>query len=248
MRRGTFSVGLDLCSRSVTAFAHGIDITIGLPLGRSDQRHPRVAQRLEKGRVPATNSTRRRSTNWKLEAAGACKPKQLNGLCVSRQKLATVELQPLFSQPDVIDDLRRLNAAVSLSLMDLSPGRAGVVQRLNEAGIPVTAWIALPKEEGYYLNAANAGEAVARFAAFETWTSEYGLRWAGVGLDIEPNLQEFGAVRRPLAAPGGGGGSEMLRYCEREACPKCLCGIHQTDSKRWLPCGDLPVPVHCGRA
>jgi len=120
-------------------------------------------------------------------------------------ELATVELQPLFSQPDVIDDLRRLNAAVSLSLMDLSPGRAGVVQRLNEAGIPVTAWIALPKEEGYYLNAANAGEAVARFAAFETWTGEYGLRWAGVGLDIEPNLQEFGAVRqghwlRPAAA------------------------------------------------
>jgi hypothetical protein len=120
-------------------------------------------------------------------------------------ELATEQLQSLFSKPDVIDDLRQLNAALSLSLIDLSPGRAGVVRRLNEAGIPVTAWLALPKEQGYYLNAANAGEAAARFAAFETWTRDYGLRWARVGLDIEPGLQEFGAVSqghwlRPAAA------------------------------------------------
>jgi hypothetical protein len=120
-------------------------------------------------------------------------------------ELATEQLQSLFSKTDVIDDLRHLNAAVSLSLIDLSPSRAGVVRRLNEAGIPVTAWIALPKEEGYYLNAANAGEAAARFTAFEKWTSDYSLRWARVGLDIEPSLQEFGAVReghwmRPAAA------------------------------------------------
>jgi hypothetical protein len=136
----------------------------------------------------------------RIDGAPAVHP-QLEFAC----ELATEQLQSLFSKPDVIDDLRQLNAAVSLSLMDLSPGRAGVVRRLNEAGIPVTAWIALPKEEGYYLNAANAGEAAARFAAFETWTSNYGLRWARVGLDIEPSLQEFGAVRqghwlRPAAA------------------------------------------------
>src|ERR1700733_14460574 len=59
-------------------------------------------------------------------------------------ELATEQLQSLFSKPDVIDDLRQLNAALSLSLIDLSPGRAGVVRRLNEAGIPVTAWLALP--------------------------------------------------------------------------------------------------------
>ena len=136
----------------------------------------------------------------RIDGAPAVHP-QLEFAC----ELATEQLQSLFSKPDVIDDLRQLNAAVSLSLMDLSPGRAGVVRRLNEAGIPVTAWIALPKEEGYYLNAANAPEAVSRFAAFETWTGDYGLRWARVGLDIEPSLQEFGAVRqghwlRPAAA------------------------------------------------
>jgi hypothetical protein len=109
-------------------------------------------------------------------------------------ELATDQLQSLFSRQDVIDDLRQLNAEVSLSLADLSPGRAAVVQKLNQAGVPVTAWLALPAEQGYYVNAANAPEAAARFAEFEKWTREYGLRWARVGLDIEPTLQDFGAV------------------------------------------------------
>jgi len=111
-------------------------------------------------------------------------------------ELNTEQLQALFSKPNAIDDLRDLNAAVSLALTDLSAGRAGVVRQLNEAGVPVAAWIALPQEEGYYLNAANARQAAARWAAFETWTGDYGLRWARVGLDIEPNLQEFGAARQ----------------------------------------------------
>lgn len=109
-------------------------------------------------------------------------------------ELATDQLQSLFSRQDVIGDLRQLHAAVSLALADLSPGRADVVHRLNQAGVPVTAWLALPKEQGYYVNAANAPQAAARFAAFEKWTGDYGLRWDRIGLDIEPNLQEFGGL------------------------------------------------------
>ncbi len=109
-------------------------------------------------------------------------------------ELATAPLQALFSNPSIAAHLEDLNAGVALALSDLSPGRAQVVQQLNRAGIPVTAWIALPKEQGYYLNAGNAGDAVARFAEFEKWTADYGLQWAGVGLDIEPSLQDFAAV------------------------------------------------------
>src|ERR1700733_3768686 len=46
--QGTFSVGLDLCSRNVWAFAPGIDITIALPPGRSDQKPLQVAAALWK--------------------------------------------------------------------------------------------------------------------------------------------------------------------------------------------------------
>jgi hypothetical protein len=111
-------------------------------------------------------------------------------------ELDTDPLQTLLSNASVVSDLREINAGISLSLIDLSRGRAQVVQQMNRAGIPVTAWLALPKEQGYYLNASNAREAVARFADFEKWTAQYRLQWAGVGLDIEPNLQEFEAARR----------------------------------------------------
>jgi hypothetical protein len=111
-------------------------------------------------------------------------------------ELDTPQLQALFADPNVTRDLKQLNAGVSVSLIDLSPGRAEVVRRLNDSQIPVMAWRSLPKEQGYYLNSSNAPLAAARFADFEKWTAANGLLWSGIGLDIEPNLQEFAAVRR----------------------------------------------------
>jgi hypothetical protein len=102
----------------------------------------------------------------------------------------------MFSQPDLISDLKELHASLSLALPDLSPERARLVLRLNQAGIPVIAWLALPPEQGYYLNASNPIGAEARFAEFERWTASYGLRWAGIGLDIEPSLQDFAALKQ----------------------------------------------------
>ena len=107
----------------------------------------------------------------------------------------TDSLQTMFANADIVSDLRAINAGVSLALIDLSRDRAKVVQQLNSAAVPVTAWLVLPKWQGYYLNTNNAAAARARFAEFEKWTAEYGLRWVGVGLDIEPSLQEFGAIR-----------------------------------------------------
>ena len=118
-------------------------------------------------------------------------PPQLVFAC----ELDTEALQKLFADPAVMSDLTALHAGVALALGDLSAGRAGVVRRLNEAGIPVTAWLALPKDQGYYLNAGNEPQAAARFAEFQQWTAANGLRWAAIGLDIEPNIQEFAAMR-----------------------------------------------------
>jgi hypothetical protein len=115
-------------------------------------------------------------------------------------QMDTASLQTLFSDPDVIRDLRRLDAGVTISLIDLSPGRAQVIRQLNSAGIPVTAWLALPGEQGYYLNASNAAQAQARFTDFQKWTADAGLRWDGIGLDIEPNVQEFASVGRAASA------------------------------------------------
>ena len=120
---------------------------------------------------------------------------QLNFAC----QLDTPALQSVFSDPEVIRDLRQLNAGVTLSLIDLSAGRAQVVRQLNSAGIPVTAWLALPSSEGYYVNASNSAQVGERFTEFQKWTTDWGLHWAGDGLDIEPNLEEFTSIRSAIS-------------------------------------------------
>ncbi|MDY6873306.1 MAG: hypothetical protein SVR81_04980 [Chloroflexota bacterium] len=106
------------------------------------------------------------------------------------------ELKPkplvnLFNNPDVIDQLQTLRAAVSLGILDLSEERAGVVRKLNKAGIPVIAWLLLPEEEGYWFNSDNYEAAMTRYFAFREWTAEHDLKWSGVGLDIEMDINKM---------------------------------------------------------
>lgn len=105
------------------------------------------------------------------------------------------EAQSLFADSQVIADLKSLHAQVAVPTLDFTAERAGIVRTLNQAGIPVIAWILLPKKEGFYLNADNAPQAEARISALDAWTHEYGLEWAGVGLDIEPNFGELGRLK-----------------------------------------------------
>ena len=105
----------------------------------------------------------------------------------------TNELAKLFT-PQLISDLKEINAGIALSTEDFSPARAQVVRQLNAAGIPMTAWIVLPQDQGYYVNASNAPQTTERFAEFDKWTLDNGLRWEAVGLDIEPNFSEFSDI------------------------------------------------------
>jgi hypothetical protein len=104
------------------------------------------------------------------------------------------EMQALFADPSVVADLRELHAQVAVAISDFSPQRAQTVRLLNQQGIPAIAWMLMPADQGYYFNANNAAEAPARLAAFEKWTSENGLRWAAIGLDIEPGFSELAAL------------------------------------------------------
>jgi hypothetical protein len=103
------------------------------------------------------------------------------------------QMQSLFSDPHVIADLKDLHAGLGVPISDFSPERAQLVRRLNQAGIPVIAGLVLPK--GYYFNADDAAQAQACFAAFDAWSREQGLRWNGVGLDIEPDFGELTALK-----------------------------------------------------
>jgi hypothetical protein len=105
-------------------------------------------------------------------------------------ELGPAPLKALFSLPDIVI-LADIGATVSLGILDFSPERAEVVSRLNQAGVPVVAWLLLPKDQGYWFNVDNASEAQIRYQEFQKWTRENGLTWAGIGLDIEPDIREL---------------------------------------------------------
>ena len=103
-------------------------------------------------------------------------------------------LQALFSDPAVVTDLLTLHAGVSLGILDHSAERAEVVRRLNQAGIPLVAWLLLPKDEGYWFGLDNAPQAAGCYAAFKAWSAEQGLRWSGIGVDIETDYGQMQAL------------------------------------------------------
>ena len=106
-------------------------------------------------------------------------------------ELPAQELKNLFDGRFVIDDLKDLDASLSLGVLDLSDERAEVVKRLNQAGVPVIAWLLLPEEDGYWFNVSNYENAAARYVSFKAWTEHHDLEWAGIGLDIELDINDM---------------------------------------------------------
>lgn len=81
-------------------------------------------------------------------------------------ELGAAELKKLFEDRFVFDDLQTLNAGISLGILDFSAERANVVRKLNRLGIPVTAWLLLPEEQGYWFNLGNYADAAVRYGEF----------------------------------------------------------------------------------
>jgi hypothetical protein len=101
---------------------------------------------------------------------------------------------PGLIRDSTLADLSALGARLSLGILDFDPARIKTVHRLNKAGIPVVAWLLLPKEQGYYFHLRNAYQALSFYEDFRAWTEKNGLLWAGVGLDIEPDICDFSEI------------------------------------------------------
>jgi hypothetical protein len=134
---------------------------------------------------------------------GSTQAPQLTYFC----ELAEGPLQELFADATVLAFLQATHAEVSLGILDLSDGRATVVQALNQAGVPVNAWLLLPEDEGYWFNLDNSAQAAARYHAFTTWRQTHGLHFQRVGLDIEPDKRALEAIARDRA----GGLARLVR-------------------------------------
>ena len=59
-------------------------------------------------------------------------------------------------------------------------------------------WLLLPEEEGYWFNAYNGEKAQNRYNEFKKWTAENGLQWTGIGIDLEPDMNDLKlAIQHP---------------------------------------------------
>ena len=103
------------------------------------------------------------------------------------------KLQELFDDK-IIADLLALKASVSLGILDLSPERENTVARLNRAGVPVIAWLLLPRDQGYWFNLYNVSQAYVRYTDVCDWAKEHDLVFSGFGLDIEPDMRELSGL------------------------------------------------------
>lgn len=105
--------------------------------------------------------------------------------------------------PDVLAHLKALEAGVAMGMKDLTAERAEVVRGLGEAGIPVTAWLLLPREEGYFATHHNAPRVVAAYERLLDWRAREHLALTGLGLDFEPDIRELDALMaRPVRTLG----------------------------------------------
>jgi hypothetical protein len=137
------------------------------------------------------------------QGGSALPPPQLTFAC----ELDHARLAGLLADPQVIEDLLALGARVALMCSDFTDERAGVVRRLNTAGVRVTGIPLLPLAEGYYFTVDNADRAAGSYRQFMAWTDRHGLVWDGVGLDIEPDARIFLKIMQgpwrllPMLAP-----------------------------------------------
>ncbi len=100
------------------------------------------------------------------------------------------EFNELFADTALIRELVDMKVAIRIGLHDFSPERTQTIQKLNKAGIPLVAWLLLPEKDGYWFNMHNGEKAEARYDNFIKWTSDNNLIWAGIGLDLEPDMND----------------------------------------------------------
>lgn len=106
-----------------------------------------------------------------------------------------LRLQELFKDSTLIPTLQQLHAEVRMGILDLTAERATVIKRLNQAGIPVVAWLLLPPEKGYWFNSRNGQQAIERYQEIKQWADQEGLLFKGIGIDLELDINDANLIR-----------------------------------------------------
>jgi hypothetical protein len=105
-------------------------------------------------------------------------------------ELPEKEFTQLFADSSLINELSEMRISLRIGLHDFGTERTAIIKRLNQNGIPVYAWLLLPEEDGYWFNMHNGVKARKRYEDFKKWTIENQLKWEGIGLDLEPDMND----------------------------------------------------------
>jgi hypothetical protein len=101
------------------------------------------------------------------------------------------DLEVFFRDSSIITTLSQLNAEIRMGILDLTNERASVLKKLNAAGVPVVAWLLLPEKDGYFFHSGNGELAIKRYLAIKKWADEKGIFFAGIGLDLELDMNDI---------------------------------------------------------
>lgn len=114
-------------------------------------------------------------------------------------ELKGADFNALFSDTTLVVKLVEMKASLRVGLPDFSPERTEAIHRLNQAGIPLIAWLLLSEEEGYWFHMNNGDKAIRRYLDFKNWTIENNLKWEGIGIDLELDFNDARmGVKHPL--------------------------------------------------
>jgi hypothetical protein len=109
-------------------------------------------------------------------------------------ELPAPKLRAIFERQGLLSRLQQTRAGVAMAMLDLSEERREVLGVLNALGIPVTAWLVLGTEAGYWLTADNAHLAHARYRELRGWAREHRIRVDAIGLDLETPHDDLRAL------------------------------------------------------
>ena len=106
-------------------------------------------------------------------------------------ELKSPELAQLFKDSTLIPNLQAIHGEIRMGTLDLTPERAAVVKKINDAGIPVVAWVVLSEEDGYFSNSINAELSKKRYEEIKNWANKYQLKLKGIGFDFEIDINDL---------------------------------------------------------
>jgi hypothetical protein len=105
-------------------------------------------------------------------------------------ELTGSELDKVASDTSIIKNLKQLNASLRVALIDMSPERVSALLKLQNAQIPIHAWLMLTKEDGYWANNENYKAFQKRYSVFADWSAKEGIKWKSVGLTMLPQRSD----------------------------------------------------------